>query len=110
MKIYAVEPESSPLVTKGCAGTHKIQGIGANFVPENFKKELVDEVLTCSNELAFETSRNLAKQEGILAGISTGANVAKVLELAKLPENKGKKIVTVVCDTGERYLSGDLFE
>ena len=110
VKIYAVEPESSPLVTKGCAGAHKIQGIGANFVPENFKKELVDEVLTCSNELAFETSRNLAKKEGILAGISAGANVAKALELARLPENRGKNIVTVICDTGERYLSGDLFE
>ncbi|MBO7671886.1 cysteine synthase A [bacterium] len=110
VKIYAVEPESSPLVSKGQAGAHKIQGIGANFVPENFKRELVDEVLTCSNELAFETSRNLAKKEGILCGISAGANVAKALELAKLPENKDKKIVTIICDTGERYLSGELFE
>lgn len=110
VKIYAIEPESSPLVTKGCAGAHKIQGIGANFVPENFKRDLADEVLTCSNELAMETSRNLAKKEGILAGISAGANVAKALELAKLPENKDKKIVTVICDTGERYLSGELFQ
>ena len=110
VKIYAVEPETSPLVTQGHAGTHKIQGIGANFIPENFKKDLVDEVLTCSNELAFETSRNLAQKEGILAGISAGANVAKALELAKLPENSGKKIVTIICDTGERYLSGELFE
>lgn len=110
VKVYAVEPESSPLLSKGYASSHKIQGIGANFVPENFKKDLVDEVLTCSNELAFETSRNLAKKEGILCGISAGANVAKALELAKLPENKGKKIVTIICDTGERYLSGELFE
>ena len=109
VKIYAVEPETSPLVTQGHAGAHKIQGIGANFLPKNFKKELADEVLTCSNEDAFETARNLAKKEGILAGISAGANVAKALELAKLPENKGKKIVTVICDTGERYLSGELF-
>jgi len=110
VKIYAVEPETSPLVSKGKAGAHKIQGIGANFVPENFKKELIDEVLTCSNELAYETSRNLAKKEGILCGVSSGANVAKALELAKLTENKGKKIVTIICDTGERYLSGELFE
>lgn len=110
VKIYAVEPETSPLISKGTAGAHKIQGIGANFVPENFKKEFIDDVLTCSNELAFETSRNLAKKEGILAGISAGANVAKAIELAKLSENKGKKIVTIICDTGERYLSGELFE
>ena len=104
VKIYAVEPESSPLVTKGYAGAHKIQGIGANFVPENFQKDLVDKVITCSNESAFEAARNLAKKEGILAGISAGANVAAALELAKLPENRDKKIVTVICDTGERYL------
>jgi len=109
VKIYAVEPESSPLVSKGFASSHKIQGIGANFVPENLNLDFIDEVLTCSNELAFEASRNLAKNEGILAGISAGANVAKAIELAKLPENKGKKIVTIICDTGERYLSGELF-
>ncbi len=109
IKIIGVEPETSPLVSKGKAGVHKIQGIGANFIPENFNPEVVDKVLTANAELALETARNLAKQEGILCGISSGANVAKALELANLNENEGKIIVTVICDTGERYLTSELF-
>jgi len=109
VKIIGVEPETSPLISKGTAGPHKIQGIGANFVPENFNKEFVDEILTANAETAMQTARDLASKEGILCGISSGANVAAALELAKLPENEGKIIVTVICDTGERYLSSELF-
>ena len=110
IKVYGVEPAASPLVTAGHAGSHKIQGIGANFIPQNYNNRYVDGVLTCENELALQTARDLAKKEGILCGISSGANVAKALELANLSENKGKNIVTVICDTGERYLSSELFQ
>ncbi len=109
IKIIGAEPETSPLVSQGKAGAHKIQGIGANFIPENFNAEVVDEVLTVGNEIALETARKLASQEGILCGISAGANVAVALELASKPENEGKIIVTVIPDTGERYLSSELF-
>lgn len=109
IQVVAVEPESSPLISKGYAGAHKIQGIGANFIPENFDKSVCDEVKTVSDEKAFECARLLAKKEGILAGISTGANLAVAIELAKKEENKGKIIVTIVTDTGDRYLSIDLY-
>lgn len=109
IQVVAVEPESSPLISKGYAGAHKIQGIGANFIPENFDKSVCDQVKTVSDEKAFECARLLAKKEGILAGISTGANLAVAIELAKLDENEGKTIVTVVTDTGDRYLSTDLY-
>lgn len=109
IQIFGVEPETSPLFSKGTAGPHKIQGIGANFRPQNFTPEYIDEVLTVNADIAMETARNMASKEGILCGISSGANVAKALELAKLPENEGKIIVTIICDTGERYLTSELF-
>lgn len=110
-RAIAVEPVDSPVIDqtfKGLPlkpGPHKIQGAGAGFIPENLKLPLVDEVITVTNDDAFATSRRLAKEEGILVGISTGANVWAALQLAARPENKGKLIVTVACSTGERYLS-----
>lgn len=109
IKVIGVEPDTSPLVSQGKSGAHKIQGIGANFIPENFNAEFVDGIITVDAETAMQTARDLASKEGILCGISSGANVAKALELAKQPENEGKIIVTVICDTGERYLSSELF-
>ena len=109
VKIIAVEPSDSPVLSGGKAGPHKIQGIGAGFVPETFNGKIVDEILTVGAEAAGETTRKLAKEEGILAGISSGANVFAALEVAKRPEAKGKNIVTVLCDTGERYISTWLF-
>jgi len=111
VKIVAVEPQDSPVITQTRAGEavkpgpHKIQGTGAGFVPDNLHLEVVDEVLTVSNDDAFAMARRLAKEEGILAGISSGANVHAAMELARRPENKGKLIVTIACSTGERYLS-----
>ena len=110
IKVVAAEPFSSPLVTKGTAGVHGIQGIGANFIPENLDMSVIDEGLTVKDEDAIKTAKRLAKEEGILCGISSGANVFCALELAKRPENKGKLIVTIICDYGERYLSTALFE
>lgn len=109
IKVIGVEPETSPLVSQGKAGAHKLQGIGANFIPKNFNPDFVDEILCANAEISMQTARDLASQEGILCGISSGANVSKALELAKLEQNKGKIIVTVICDTGERYLSSELF-
>ena len=109
IKIYGIEPENSPLITQGKASSHKIQGIGANFIPKNYNNQFVDEVLTVNESVALKTARNLAQKEGILCGISSGANVAKALELAQKEENRGKIIVTIICDTGERYLSSELF-
>ena len=106
----AVEPVGSPVLSGGSPGPHKIQGIGAGFVPEVLNTAIYDEVLQVPAEEAGETSRRLAREEGILVGISAGANVKAAEILASRPENKGKTIVTIGCDTGERYLSTWLFE
>lgn len=110
VKVVAVEPVDSPVISGGKAGPHKIQGIGAGFIPTNLDTKLVDEVIPISADDAGKTARRLAKEEGILCGISAGGNVWAALELAKRPENEGKLIVTVICDTGERYLSTWLFD
>lgn len=104
-----VEPESSAVLSGNPPGSHKIQGIGAGFIPEVLNTEIYDEVFQVANDDAFETARLLAKEEGIFCGISSGANVYAALEIAKRLENKGKTIVVVICDTGERYLSTTLF-
>lgn len=110
IKVYAVEPAASALLTTGKAGPHKIQGLGANFIPSVLNQKVYEEVITVTNEDAISTSRQLATQEGILGGISAGANLKAALELAALPENEGKTIVTVVPDYGERYVSTVLFD
>ena len=97
------------MISGGEPGSHKIQGIGAGFIPKVLNKEIIDEVFKVSNNDAFETARLLALNEGILGGISAGANVFAALQIARRTENKGKTIVTVICDTGERYLSTPLF-
>jgi len=109
VKIVAVEPTDSPVLSTGVAGSHKIQGIGAGFVPSVLDTSIYDEIVTVSNEDAFETGRLLAKTEGILVGISSGAATFAAMELAKQPENKGKNIVVLLPDTGERYLSTPMF-
>lgn len=109
VKAIAVEPIGSAVLSGGKPGPHKIQGIGAGFIPDNMDMSLVDEIIKVSAEDAGETARRLAQEEGILCGISAGGNVWAALELAKRPENKGKTIVTIICDTGERYLSTWLF-
>lgn len=109
VQIVAVEPFDSPVLSGGTKGPHKIQGIGAGFVPDVFNREVVDEIFKVKNEEAFETSRQLAKTEGLLVGISSGAAAFAAAEIAKRPENKGKVIVAVLPDTGERYLSTELF-
>lgn len=108
--IFAVEPEASPLLTAGKAGPHKIQGLGANFIPEILDRKVIDDVITVSNEDAISTSRELAVKDGILGGISAGANVKAALEVAARPEFAGKTIVVVIPDFGERYISTVLFE
>ena len=105
VEIIAVEPASSPVLTEGHAGPHKIQGIGANFVPETYQQAYVDRVLTVSDEEAFAAARSLAKDHGLLVGISSGAAYAAALQLTRQPEYKGKNIVALLPDTGERYLS-----
>lgn len=109
VKIVAVEPETSPVLSKGTAGPHKIQGIGAGFVPDVLNTKVYDEVLPVSNEDAFATAKELAKAEGILVGISSGASLYAAIELAKRPENKGKTIVALLPDSGDRYYSTPLF-
>ena len=109
IKIVAVEPSASPVLSKGTAGPHKIQGIGAGFVPDTLNTEVYDEVITVENEDAFATGRAVARSEGLLVGISSGAAVWAATELAKRPENRGKKIVALLPDTGERYLSTPMF-
>ena len=109
VKVVAVEPAGSPVLSQGTPGPHKIQGIGAGFVPETLNTEIYDEIITVENEDAFETGRTLARKEGLLVGISSGAAVFAATELAKRPENKGKLIVVLLPDTGERYLSTPMF-
>lgn len=110
VKIVAVEPETSPVLSKGTPGPHKIQGIGAGFVPDTLNTDVYDEVITVKNEDAFATGNKIAKAEGVLVGISSGAAVWAATQLAKRSENKGKTIVALLPDTGERYLSTPLFE
>ena len=110
VKAVAVEPAASPMLSKGEAGPHKIQGLGANFVPGTLDRNIVDEIITVTNEDAIATSRELAVKDAILGGISTGANIKAALEVAARPENEGKTIVTIACDFGERYVSTVLYE
>lgn len=109
VRVVAVEPKGSPVLSEGVSGPHKIQGIGAGFVPETLDTKIYDEVIPVENEAAFETGRRIARTEGVLVGISSGAAVWAALQLAKRPENKGKTIVALLPDTGERYLSTAMF-
>lgn len=109
VKVVAVEPAGSPMLSKGVAGPHKIQGIGAGFVPETLDTKIYDEIIAVENEDAFATGRTLARKEGLLVGISSGAAVYAATQLAKRPENKGKNIVVLLPDTGDRYLSTPMF-
>ncbi len=109
VKVVAVEPKGSPVLSQGISGAHKIQGIGAGFVPETLNTDIYDEIITVENEDAFETGRAIARKEGVLVGISSGAAVWAAIQLAKRHENKGKTIVALLPDTGERYLSTPMF-
>lgn len=109
VKVVAVEPATSPVLSKGTAGPHKIQGIGAGFVPDTLDTKIYDEIIPVENDDAFETGRRIAKSEGVLVGISSGAALYAAIQLAKRPENKGKTIVVLLPDTGERYLSTAMF-
>ena len=109
VKVVAVEPKSSPLLSKGVPGAHKIQGIGANFIPSVLKKELIDEIVTVSDEDALSTGGEIVKTDGILVGISSGAAIFAARELSQREENNGKNIVVILPDTGERYLSSEMF-
>ena len=109
IQVVAVEPDSSPVLSKGVAGAHKIQGIGAGFIPDTLNTTIYDEIITVTNEDAFATGKALAKKEGVLVGISSGAAAYAAILLAKRPENKGKTIVALLPDTGERYLSTPMF-
>lgn len=110
VKVTAVEPETSPVLSKGVSGSHKIQGIGAGFVPEALNTEIYDEIITVGNEEAFKAAHEMARKEGILVGISSGAALCAAEKLAQRAENKGKTIVALLPDTGERYLSTPMFE
>ena len=110
VKVVAVEPATSPVLSKGTAGSHKIQGIGAGFVPDVLGTKVYDEIIAVENEDAFATGKRIGKSEGVLVGISSGAAVWAAIQLAKRPENKGKTIVALLPDTGDRYLSTPLFE
>ena len=109
VKVIAVEPATSPVLSKGESGPHKIQGIGAGFVPDVLNTKIYDEIITIENEDAFETSKDIAHKEGILVGISSGAAVKAAIEIAKKPENKGKTVVALLPDSGDRYYSTPLF-
>lgn len=109
VQVVAVEPKGSPVLSEGVSGPHKIQGIGAGFVPETLNTKIYDEIIPVENEAAFETGRAIAREEGVLVGISSGAAVWAAIQLAKRPENKGKTIVALLPDTGERYLSTPMF-
>lgn len=109
IKIVAVEPATSPVLSKGVAGPHKIQGIGAGFVPDTLNTKIYDEIITVENDDAFEVGREIARHDGVLVGISSGAAIKAATEVAKRPENKGKNIVVLLPDTGDRYLSTALF-
>ena len=110
LKVVAVEPASSPVLSKGTAGAHKIQGIGAGFVPDVLDTKVYDEVIPVENDDAFAAGRRVGRSEGVLVGISSGAAVWAAIQLAKRPENKGKTIVALLPDTGDRYLSTPMFE
>lgn len=110
LQVIAVEPDASPVLSGEPSGAHKIQGIGAGFIPKVLNTKIYDEIIRITNAQAFESSREIAKKEGLLVGISAGANVAAARKIAARPENKGKTIVTILCDTGERYLSTELYE
>ncbi|MBO4732295.1 MAG: pyridoxal-phosphate dependent enzyme, partial [Spirochaetaceae bacterium] len=109
IKVVAVEPASSPVLSKGTAGAHKIQGIGAGFVPDVLDTKVYDEIIAVENDDAFAVGKQIGKKEGVLVGISSGAAAWAAIEVAKRPENKGKKIVVLLPDTGDRYLSTPLF-
>lgn len=109
IKIVAVEPEGSPVLSQGKAGPHGIQGIGAGFVPDTLNTQIYDEIITVTNENAYNTGRAIAQKEGLLVGISSGASAYAAIQLAKRPENEGKRIVALMPDTGERYLSTPMF-
>jgi len=109
LQVIAVEPENSPVLSGGAPGPHKIQGIGAGFVPQVLNQKIYDEVIKVADEDAFATSKGIARTEGLLVGISAGANLFAATQVASRPENKGKTIVTILCDTGERYLSTTLY-
>ena len=110
LKVFAVEPESSPILSGGKAGSHKIQGIGAGFVPDILNRDIIDEIIKVSNEDAINTAREMASKEGILVGISSGANMWAAIEVSRRPESRGKTIVTFGCDTGERYISTEMYD
>jgi len=110
IQVIGVEPSDSPLLTKGQAGSHKIQGIGANFIPETLDQDVYDEVIAVTSEEAFAAGRDMARTEGILVGISSGAALAAAVQVSRRPENKDRKIVVLLPDTGERYLSTEMFQ
>ncbi|MDU3351079.1 MAG: pyridoxal-phosphate dependent enzyme, partial [Clostridium sp.] len=110
VKIVAVEPTNSQVIAGGKPGPHKIQGIGAGFIPQNLNISIIDEVIAVENEAAFKASKDIARTEGLLVGISAGAAIVAATELAKREENKNKNIVVLLPDTGERYLSTDLYK
>jgi len=109
LQVFAVEPEGSPVLSGGKSGPHKIQGIGAGFIPENCDTDVIDDVIRINNDEAFDMARRLAREEGILAGISSGANVAAAVKVASNPAHIDKLVVTIACDTAERYISTPLF-
>jgi cysteine synthase A len=109
VQIIGIEPQSSPLITKGESGSHKIQGIGANFIPNNYDQTAVDQVIAVSDQKAYEYANLMAKKQGILVGISSGAALSVAVELAHLPQNQNKVIVALMPDAGDRYLSTDLY-